>query len=98
MLLREIERAHLHPAGALPEGVICIGAMVEFVDEGSGVSRTVQLVNPADADISANRISVLTPIGAGLIGVSEGRSILWPDRDGKERRLRIVKVVRPQQG
>ncbi len=95
MLLAEIERAQTHPADQLPDGVVTMGSTVEFLDEGSGASRTVTLVFPANADIAAGRVSILTPVGAGLIGLSEGQSILWPDREGHERRLSIVKVTRP---
>lgn len=92
LLIRETNRAKLHSAASIPPDVVTMGSFVEFVDEGYGACRTVQLVYPPDADISAGRISILTPIGAGLIGLREGRSILWPDRDGNERRLVIMKV------
>src|SRR3546814_10983915 len=65
---------------------------VTFVDEGSGSRREVQLVYPENADIANGRISILTPVGAGLIGLSEGQTITWPDRDGHDRRLRIEQV------
>ncbi|WP_296220348.1 GreA/GreB family elongation factor, partial [uncultured Sphingomonas sp.] len=55
--------------------------------------RMVELVYPGDADIAQGRVSILTPIGAGLIGMRAGRSISWPDRDGRERLLRIVSVT-----
>jgi len=92
MLLEEIARADIHPAGEIPADVVTMHASVEFADEASGTTRTVQLVFPKEADISAGRVSIMTPVGAGLIGLREGQSILWPDRDGHERRLRIVKV------
>lgn len=98
MLLAEIERAEIHAAADLPAGVVTMRSTVEFVDEGTGASRIVQLVFPPDADIAAGKISILTPIGAGLIGLSEGQSILWPDREGHQRRLRIVKVNRANPG
>src|SRR3546814_17088771 len=65
---------------------------VTFVDEGSGSRREVKLVYPENADIANGRISILTPVGAGLIGLSEGQTITWPDRDGHDRRLRIEPV------
>ena len=68
-----------------------MGATVEF-DDANGSSHSVKLVYPKDADISAGRISILTPVGAGLIGLREGQSILWPDREGHERELAIVRV------
>ncbi|QWT16603.1 nucleoside diphosphate kinase regulator [Sphingobium xenophagum] len=95
LLLGEIERATTHERGAIPADVVTMGATVEFIDEATGADRTVELVYPKHADIAASRVSILTPVGAGLIGLREGQSILWPDRSGHERRLRIVKVLQP---
>ncbi len=92
LLLDEIARARIVPDRKLPPTAVAIGSTVEFIDEARDARRTVSLVLPADADIAAGRISVLTPIGAGLIGLSIGQTILWPDRDGHERRLRILEV------
>ncbi|MDR2856934.1 MAG: nucleoside diphosphate kinase regulator [Novosphingobium sp.] len=95
LLIRETSRASLHSAASLPADVVAMGSFVEFVDEGTGSCRTIQLVYPPEADISAGRVSILTPIGAGLIGLREGQSILWPDREGHERRL-VIRKVRQQ--
>lgn len=94
MLLAELDRAELCDAHVPPQ-TVRMKSRIEFVDEGSGVRRTVQLVYPHDADIAAGRISILTPIGAGLIGMTAGNTILWPDRDGHVRSLRIVNVTPP---
>ena len=94
LLLEEINRAKIHPVNKIPADVVTMHTRVEFVDEANGASRTVELVYPADADIAAGRVSIMTPVGAGLIGMREGQSILWPDRDGQQRRLSIVKVQR----
>ena len=95
MLLGEIERAETHRPEALPPGTVTIGSEVDFLDESTHRLRTVTLVMPGEADIEAGRISVLTPVGAGLIGLREGQAIDWPDRDGTHRRLRILGVRRP---
>jgi len=94
MLLAEIERAELHSRERLPEGVITLGAEVDFVDEKSRQKRTVRLVLPGEANIALGRISILTPVGAALYGLSAGQSIDWPDLAGQERRIRIT-AVRP---
>jgi regulator of nucleoside diphosphate kinase len=94
LLLDEIDRATLHGAGSIGKDVVTMGSRVEFVDEGSGRGHIVELVYPQDADIAAGRISVLTQVGAGLIGLRAGQSIFWPGRDGQERRLVIVRVSR----
>lgn len=95
MLLTEIERAETHTAETLPAGVISMGSVAVFVDESSGARRGVELVYPREADIAAGRISILTLVGAGLIGLSEGQTICWPDRSGRERMLRIESVRPP---
>lgn len=96
MLLGEIERAETHAADALPQGTVTIGSEVDFLDENTHRVRTVTLVLPGEADIQAGRVSVLTPIGAGLIGLREGQAIDWPDRDGTPHRLKILAVRRPE--
>lgn len=93
MLLGEIERATVHDAAHIPLDVVTMNATVDFVDEATGTSRSVQLVYPQEADIAAGRISILTPVGAGLIGLREGQSIAWPDRDGHVRNLTVLKVA-----
>lgn len=95
LLLGEIERATVHDRSAIPADVVTMGSIVEFIDEANGADRTVELVYPKHADIAAGRVSILTPVGAGLIGLQKGQSIFWPDRSGHERRLIIVKVVQP---
>jgi regulator of nucleoside diphosphate kinase len=90
-LLSEIERATVVPTHAVPANAVQMGSTVEFTTE-EGSSRRITLVFPGQADIAAARISVLTPIGAALIGLSEGQSIVWMTRDGRERRLTVLAV------
>ncbi|HWJ70151.1 MAG TPA: nucleoside diphosphate kinase regulator [Sphingobium sp.] len=95
LLLDEISRATIHKAERMPADIVTMMSTVTFTDEASGAERSVQLVWPKDADISAGRISILTLIGAGLIGLREAQSINWPDRSGHERVLRITSVTQP---
>lgn len=94
-LLDEIDRATICSRANIPPNVVTMGSDVTFLDAKSGAERTVRLVYPGDADISAGRISILTPIGAGLIGLSVGQSINWPDRGGAEHKLTIITVQQP---
>ena len=57
--------------------------------------RTIELVLPAMANIAEGRISILTPMGAALYGLTAGQSIDWPDLDGNERRITILRVRQP---
>jgi len=92
MLLEEIERAELHEPDTLPEQAITLGSEVDFIDENTNQVRTVQVVVPGDANIAYGRISILTPMGAALYGLLAGQSIDWPDLEGHERRIKILRV------
>ena len=92
LILEEIERAEVCAPQDLPKHVVALGSEVEFIDDTNGTKRGVQLALPADADIAQDRISILTPVGAGLIGMSVGREISWPCPDGRARTLKILEV------
>ena len=95
MLLEEIERAELHDPDTMPADAVRLGSAISFMDERAGTVRNVQLVLPVDADITEGRISILTPVGAALYGLRAGDAIVWPDLDGKERRITILEVTQP---
>lgn len=95
LLLEEIDRAETLSAEDMPGDVVTMGSTVEFVVQKTGERRTVKLVYPREADIAEGRLSILTPVGAGLIGLRVGQSISWPDRTGEERLLTIENVTRP---
>ena len=94
-LLRELDRASTTSPAELPRDVVTMMSCVDFVDEDSGELHSVQLVYPRDADTDLHCISVLTPIGAALIGMRRGEAIDWADLRGARRRLRIVGVAQP---
>ena len=92
LLLSEIDRAEVRPESELPSDVVTMNSRVRFRDEATGTERQVELVYPPEADIAAGRISVLTLIGATLIGVGVGQSIDCPTTDGKSRALTVLGV------
>lgn len=98
LLLDEVDRADLYAPGELPGDVACLGAEITYRDEASGVVRDVRIVLPAHADIAEGKVSILTPVGAGLIGLSAGQAIDWPDVEGRPHRLHILAVRQPAHG
>jgi regulator of nucleoside diphosphate kinase len=69
-----------------------MGSIVRFRDDTTAQTREVTLVYPDRADIAAGRVSVLTPIGAALIGLSEGQTINWQTPAGDWRPLTVLSV------
>ncbi len=92
-LLEEIDRAEVLPPDAMPEDVVRIGSLVTYQDERSGSIRTIRLVLPHEADLSTLRISVISPIGAALIGLSVGQSMSWALHDGEPQTLTVTRVL-----
>jgi regulator of nucleoside diphosphate kinase len=97
-LLEEVERAEVVPTDRLPPDVVTVGSEVTFTDSATGRQQTLQLTFPSQANLKERRVSVLTPAGAALIGLSVGQSIDWEMSDGSIRRLTVVSVSRPAAG
>lgn len=94
-LMQEVERATVLPSSEVPSNVVNIGSEVTFRDDTAGRVTSLVLVLPQNADITERRVSVLTPIGAALIGLAEGASITWETRGGETRQLTVTKVMAP---
>ena len=90
-LLDEMDRANVVDAAAVPANVVRMGSTVTFTSD-DGHTRTLTLVYPADESLDEHRISVMTPVGAALIGLGVGQSISWTARDGRDHRLTVTKV------
>lgn len=92
-LLEEIDRAIVLNSSELSSDIVTIGSEVTFRDNATGNMRTAILTMPTDADISNHRISIMTPIGAALIGIRKGETIWWQTVDNEVRELTIHDVV-----
>ena len=93
-LLAELDRARVVDDGRIGRDVVRMGSTLRFTSE-VGEDRRVTLVFPGEADIAAGKVSILTPIGAALIGLSAGQSIDWTARDGRVHRLTVESVEPP---
>lgn len=91
-LFDELSRARVLSAKKLPSNTVALGRAVTYRDETDGLETTVKLVLPADADISQQRVSVMTPIGIALIGLAEGAVFHWETRDGASRAFTVLRV------
>lgn len=95
-LLHELDRAVVVPDTEMPGDIVRMGSRVHY--RSGDDERIVTLVFPAKADIAQGRISVLTPIGAALIGLRAGQSITSMTRDGRKQVLTVLAVSPPDDG
>ena len=91
-LAQEIERASVVADNSDLRGVVRMGSQVRYCDDRSGEVRDVVLVYPHEADITLKRVSVLTPVGAALIGRSVGKAIEFQTPGHNKRSLTVLGV------
>ena len=91
-LAREIDRANIVPVHQAMPGLVRMGSLVKYRENTTGQVREVTLVYPRDADGEANRVSVLTPFGATLIGLSVGQTMEFETPHGKKLSLTVLQV------
>jgi regulator of nucleoside diphosphate kinase len=93
-LFFKLERARLVSDPRLAPDVVRIGSIVRYQPD-NGPEREVTLVYPAEADISAGKISVLTPVGTALLGLRAQQTTTWTARNGRDHVLRVLSVRQP---
>ncbi|MGZ0656428.1 GreA/GreB family elongation factor [Coraliomargarita sp. W4R53] len=92
-LRAELTRAIVLEADEVPDEAIGLGSQVEIEDIETGEREAYTLTLPSQSDFDQGKLSILTPIGAGLLGYEEGDEIEWPTPGGL-RRIRVLSVHR----
>lgn len=92
MLSYELERAVVLDTDESDQTFVRLHSRVEYVDLINGRTRTLEVVPPDEADIDRRRVSVLSPVGAALIGLAVGESYGWTGEDGRRHTLLVVNV------
>lgn len=90
LLLADIAGARVVPSNELPSDVVSMNSVVDCIDELTGTFWRFALVYPRDADITRDRVSVLSPVGMALLGTRVGQSIDYPSPAGRRLRLKVA--------
>ena len=91
-LQAELDRAEVVSPEAVSPDVVTMNSKVRFALE-SGEEFCLTLVYPKDMDGSAERISILAPVGSALLGLSVGEHIEWPRPGGGMMKVELVEVI-----
>lgn len=89
----ELLRAEIVDPKDVPPSVVTMNSTVRFEVESSSEEFCLTLVYPKDVDSSGEKISILAPVGAALLGLSQGDSIEWPKPGGGTLQVRIKEVT-----
>ena len=84
----EIMRPGTRPRG----GGIRIGSKVVLHDVDGGKDTAYTLVDTAEADPTAGKISVASPVGKAIMGHKQGQEVVVQAPKG-ERRYRVKSIV-----
>ena len=90
-LTEELHRAVIVDAKDVFSDVITMNSRAEMRDFETGETVAFTLVFPSEANIDEEKISVLAPIGAGMLGYRVGDEFEWKVPDGL-RRLEVTNV------
>ncbi len=93
LLEEELNRAQVVPKEQLPNDIVAMGSEVTFIDLDTNKEQTMTLVYPSESDIQTNKVSILAPVGAALIGLRIGQTIDWPLSEKKVRRIKVTAVA-----
>lgn len=80
-----LDLARSVPATDVPRDIVTMNTRLRLRNRETDASTVYTLVFPENADADRNRISVLAPLGAALLGAREGDTVVWRTPDGEQR-------------
>ena len=91
-LQAELDRADIVESREVAPDVVTMNSKVAFRFRESGREFSLRLVYPKDVDGSADKVSVLAPIGSALLGIRQGDRIQWPMPGGATSTVEVIRV------
>lgn len=92
-LLNELGRAVIVGSHEMPSSVVTMNSKVRFTIEKTQEEFCLTLVYPRDADWNDETISIFSPVGSALLGLSVGSKIEWPSPGGEMLTIKILEVI-----
>ena len=92
-LEEELVRADVVDPRDIPATVVTMNSTVRFKVEPLADEFLLTLVYPKDSDAANGKISILTPVGSALLGLSQGDQIEWPKPDGGLLNVHIEEIT-----
>jgi regulator of nucleoside diphosphate kinase len=93
VLRGEIDRARVVDIDSVPPSAVTMNSQVKIRDRHSGHTRLATLTYPAEQNAHFDAVSVLTPLGTALLGLSKSQSIGYVDSDGRETAVEVLEVL-----
>ena len=91
-LAEELQRAEIVPAASIPSDVVTMHSRAQLRDLDTNESMEFTIVLPEEAKVDEGKISILAPVGAGMLGYRVGDAFEWPAPHGTLR-LKVLAVT-----
>ncbi len=92
-LLAELARADIVEPQDMPAGVVTMHSTVRFEIAPQEGQFCLTLAYPKEMHQLADGLSIFTPVGTALLGLSAGDTIDWPRPDGQLGHVHVLEVL-----
>jgi len=89
----ELDRADVVDPEEVPPNVVTMNSTVRFAVDRPAREFCMTLAYPKDVAFGSDRLSVLSPIGSALIGLSVGDTIEWTRPGGELFQLTVLELL-----
>lgn len=92
-IAQALEMADVVPSRQVAPDVVTMYSQVLLLDLTTGQRSKLTVCYPQDAEPAAGFVSVLSPVGAGLLGRKLGSVFRWHMPTGEERAAQVLEVL-----
>ena len=89
----ELARAAVVEPWDMPPSVVTMNSTVRFRLEDAGGEWCRTLDNPKDDNHDEDTVTILSPVGSALLGLSEGDRVRWERAGGRSIGVEVVEVI-----
>lgn len=92
-LCQELDRALVLEDWLVPATVVKMGSTVLFRQEDTGERRVARIVYPGEKPYYGASVSIETPLGVALLGLSEGQAMNYFANSGRSRKVVVFSIL-----
>ncbi len=85
--------AHIVPSREVRDDIVTMYAQIQVHLNGSEAPSKIVLCYPADAEPASGFVSVLSPMGLALLGLSIGQTAQWHSPTGAPMTGRVERIL-----
>ena len=93
LLAQLLDATDVIPSREVPADVVTMYSQLELIDLQTRRRQKLTLCYPRDAEPAAGFISVLSPVGLGLLGLRVGSVAKWRTPGGEENEAEVSAVL-----